>query len=262
MSDDALRRAYQAHLKSAGGDAHSAAQRPAARASCPLPEVLAQLAEGDVATQLGTLDHVLQCQFCLAEFELMRTLARAGHDARLAEVTDVGVTQALAARDAPRLPAHRSARPSSRAWGGTGWAIAATVLVAVALGGTWWQQHLGNGEEGGAVVRGGDGGTVIVAPSGATADGTLVFTWRSVTGAAVGGIEARYVVEAFDSLGALVLSQTVRDTVYVPTAAEREALRRAQTFDWMVRADRGDGNERRSPLVRVRLGAPNGSPVR
>lgn len=145
--------------------------------------------------------------------------------------------------------------------------MAATVLVAVALGGTWWQRRAGRdalpAEEESTVIRNGDSAVVIVTPRGtvAVAEGPRAFVWRAEGGSAVGGADVVYVVEAFDSLGVLLLSRTVRDTALVLSDAEGAALRRAETFDWMVRAERGDGNERRSPLVRVRLGSPTGSPA-
>lgn len=264
MSDDALRRAYRAHLTATGIDGDATPQPPAERRECPSPELLAQLAQG--AGALGALDHVLQCPSCLPEFELLRTLGRAEHDARRAED---GLAQVPAARDATPPGAISAPAGASRRWRASGWAMAATVLVAAALGGTWWQQQRGiggpgsgeDGARGGAVVRGDDGGAVVVTPNGWIGTEPLVFTWRGVGAGPVGGADVRYVVEAFDSVGGLVLSRTVRDTVYVPSGVETDALRRAGTFDWMVRAERGDGNERRSSLVRARFRVPNGTPL-
>lgn len=260
MSDESLRRAYQARRNSTDAGESPSAHRPAERAECPSPEAIAQLAQGAGAAAVGALEHVLQCPYCLPEFELLRTLARAERDARL---TEGASAEQRSGRAAPPPEGMRAPADARRRRSTAGWAMAATMLVAVALGGTWWQRHTGARDsetgEAGTVQRGDVGDLVVVAPHGSTGGEPLVFTWRAVERGPLGGAEVRYVVEAFDSVGALVLSRAVRDTVLVPNEGEGAALRRARTFDWMVRAERGDGNERRSALVRVRLDAPNGS---
>jgi len=70
MSDEALREAYQALLRS---------RTPDFRDACPSPDDLRAvvLREGDEASRLERLDHVMRCAACQPEFELLRSAATA-----------------------------------------------------------------------------------------------------------------------------------------------------------------------------------------
>ncbi|MEO8624603.1 MAG: hypothetical protein ABI625_26210, partial [bacterium] len=62
-----------------------------------------------------------------------------------------------------------------------------------------------------------------------------------------------YTIELLDTTNAVLVSRTTPDTTITLTDAELARVKAASTFDWMVTARRGDGNERRSALIRVRL---------
>lgn len=252
MSDETLRAAYREQLMASRD--HGAGSPPAgeasalplgARSGCPSPEVLASLARGEgMASAVDLLEHALQCEYCFPEFELLRTIAQAEHAARTAE--------AVAAPVAARAT-RRATRPSR----GARWALAATVLLAVTVGGTWWGRRAPSDTASPTVdqevLRGVVGDIVVLAPRGDLATDPPVFTWRPGVGTPRQGSDVRYVVEVFDSLGTLVLSHTSADTVLVLSASDVETLRLLRMFDWIVYAERGDGNERRSGMTRVRM---------
>src|ERR671936_384188 len=112
MSEERLRELYARALE---------ARAPADREQCPPPEALLALArrEGPEAQRLETLDHVMSCARCRAEFDLLRAIEAAG----------AGEGQARSeTRSQPRAHARRR------------WttfvplALAATLVLAVALG--------------------------------------------------------------------------------------------------------------------------------
>ncbi|MBK8059720.1 MAG: hypothetical protein IPK33_18195 [Gemmatimonadetes bacterium] len=243
MTIEQLREAYRAHAAARGDAAEG-------RRGCPAPETLEQLARGPGrdGPDLATFDHVLTCQSCTAEFDLLRAIVVAeAQEASARGPSPVGA--AGDARDDLRAPVARSptvARPPRVAM--RRWAMAAALVLAAGLGGEAWRRTRAAGGEGEApVVRGDASEVTVVAPTARASQSFDGFTWRAMPGA------GRYVVEALDTLGSVLFSRATSDTLLVPTAAERTALAGAGSFDWMVTAQRGDGNERRSPLTRVQL---------
>lgn len=208
MSDERLRELYTAAL----------AGRPARRPH-PSPEALAALArrEGSEADRLATLDHVMSCAECRRDFDLLRTVERAGAEA--------GVASRGAARRSWFMPA----------------ALAASVLLALGLG----RQLLRQSDD---TTRGGaTGGLVLVQPAAELPAGqSVTFAWRPVAGA------NRYELELLDRTGAVAASAATADTSASPPAAR--ALPPGE-YRWWVRALLVDSRTVRSPLRTLRLTA-------
>lgn len=206
MSDERLRELYTAAL----------AGRPTDRTH-PAPEALAALArrEGPEADRLATLDHVMSCADCRRDFDLLRTVERAGAQA--------GVAGRGATRRGWLMPA----------------ALAASLLLAVGLG----RQLLRQPDD---TTRGGSaGGLVLVQPGAELPAGqTVTFAWRPVAGA------NRYELELLDSSGAVAASAATADTSASPGAAR--ALPPGE-YRWWVRALLVDSRTIRSPLRTLRL---------
>lgn len=266
MSDETLRAAYREQLMASHD--HGAGSTPSgeevstplsgARSRCPSPELLASLARGEgMASSVDLLEHALQCEHCFPEFELLRTIAQAEHAARTAEAVAAPAAAPVAAPVAAASVAARTTRQATRSSHGARWALAATVLLAVMVGGTWWGRRApsetGSPAVDPDVVRSVVGDIVVVGPRGDLTAEPHAFTWRPGARSQRDGGDVHYVVEAFDSLGTLLLSRTSADTALVLSTPDVAALRRVRTFDWVVYADRGDGNQRRSGMTRVRM---------
>ena len=206
MSDERLRELYAASL----------AGRPAGTTH-PAPEALAALArrEGSEDERLATLDHVMSCVECRRDFDLLRSVERAG--------TAAGVATGGATRRSWVMPA----------------ALAATLLLAVGLG----RQLLRHPAD--DTSRGETGGVVLVQPEADMPAGQpLTFVWRRVAGA------TRYEVELLDSTGAVAASAATADTSATPDSAR--ALPPGE-YRWWVRALMADTRTVRSPLRPLRL---------
>jgi len=206
VSDERLRELYTAAL----------AGRPADRVH-PAPEALAALArrEGSEADRLGTLDHVMSCADCRRDFDLLRTVERAGAAA--------GVASRGASRRSWLMPA----------------ALAASLLLAVGVG----RQLLRQPDD---ITRGGAAGALLlVQPGSETAAGRpLTFVWRPVAGA------SRYELELLDSTGAVAASAVSADTSASPPVARTLP---PGEYRWWVRALLADSRTLRSPLRTLRL---------
>lgn len=224
MSEDSLRKAYQAHV---------ATRRGSDRSACPPPEQLETLARRAGGERRGeadapTLEHVLACAHCRPEFELLRAVATGARGAE---------PPALATPLTRRAP-----RPGARL------ALAATIFIAVALGGEAYRRTSRE-----AVVRGGgaadrDASVSIVSPTtNFTVQGDRRLTWHGVRGALA------YEVELLDSTGTMFFTRAVQDTTLQLPDAAVAIVQRLGTFDWMVTARRSDENVRRSPVTRVRV---------
>lgn len=216
LLDDELQRRYLRWL---------AARPPRDRAACPAPGAIRALVErhGAEADRLATLDHVMACPACRADFELLRTLERAG-----------------AAIGAVPSARHR-AGPMAARW----LALAASVLLV--LGGVLW---LRRADEPG-VLRGAETAVRLVEPRGELPAGAAPrLVWRAVPGA-VG-----YRIEVLDEAGepvAALATGSPGDTV-APLPAG--ALRPGGRYQWWVRARLADGSELRSGFQSFRLRAP------
>jgi hypothetical protein len=204
VSDDRLRQLYA--LAHAG--------RPAVGGH-PAPEALAALArrEGPEENRLATLDHVMACVDCRRDFDLLRSVERAGVESGAA---------------------HPGGR---RAWFVPA-ALAASVLLAVGVGRT----VLRPADD---VARGESEALVLVHPDReAGAGGTLTFSWRAVPGA------SRYEFELLDAGGEVAASAATTDTTVSPAATS--ALPPGD-YRWWVRATTSDARAVRSALRPLRL---------
>jgi len=209
VSDERLRQLYTAAL----------AGRPA-EGMHPAPEALAALArrEGSEADRLATLDHVMSCAQCRRDFDLLRTIERAGAEA--------GVASGAAPRRGWFMPA----------------ALAASLLLAVGLG----RQLLRQPDD---TTRGGAAGAVVLIQPGAelAAGQPLTFIWRPVAGA------SRYQLELLGPGGAVAASAATADTSASPAATR--GLPPGE-YRWWVRALMVDSRTIRSPLRSLRLTPP------
>ena len=209
MSDDRLRELYATAL--AGRSAGAAGEHPA-------PELLTELVrrEGSEEARLATLDHVMRCAECRREFDLLRSVERAG--------VDSGAAGRAGGRRAWLMPA----------------ALAASVLLAVAVGRTVLRSGADD------TTRGDGNGAVMLVQPGreARAGEALTFAWRAVPGA------SRYELELLDAGGGMLASAATTDTTVSPAAAR--ALPPGD-YRWWVRATTPDARSLRSALRPLRL---------
>lgn len=212
MSDERLRELYSAALVG----------RPAAGVH-PAPEALAALArrKGPEADRLATLDHVMSCADCRRDFDLLRTVERAGAEA--------GVGSHGATRRSWVMPA----------------ALAASLLLAVGLGRELLRQP---DDVTRGVTRGAGAGALALVQPGpdVPAGRPVTFAWRPVAGA------SRYELELLDGSGAVAASAATTDTSAAPPATR--ALPPGE-YRWWVRALLVDSRTIRSPLRTLRLTA-------
>ncbi|MBA2459786.1 MAG: hypothetical protein H0V43_12645 [Gemmatimonadales bacterium] len=193
------------------------ARRPADRASCPTPEALQALVrrEGVEEQRLRTLDHTMSCAACRADFDLLRTVERAG-----SELAGTG----RSARRTWLLPA----------------ALAASLLLAVGIG------RIALAPDSDDVVRSGPtaGAVQLLAPAGeATAGDSLLFSWRPTPGA------TRYRLEVLNASGDVLVEAETSDTMFASEAVRRLA---PGDYQWWVTA-LGSPDPRRSELRPLRL---------
>ena len=171
-----------AELRSVYGEAM---KRPSSPAECPSPEALLALVqkEGPDEVRLATLDHVMGCERCLPEFELLRGIERAG-----------------AATDAP-------VARSRRRWY-VPVALAASILLAVAV-----VRRISPPEN---AARGAADAVVLLAPGASVPPSqSLTFMWHSVPGA------TGYRMEVLATDGAVVTSAETTDTTITLDAAHQ-----------------------------------------
>jgi hypothetical protein len=187
VTEAQLKEAYQVHL----------ARTRAHRASCPAPEAIQALArrEGEEATRLATLDHVMSCGDCRAEFDLLRTVEEAG------------------------VRAGAGSAPGRRRWMMPA-ALAASLLVAVGLG----RRALSSSND---TVRSGETGRVELLAPGAevTAGIPVTFAWRPVADA------SRYRLEVLNQAGDLAVEAETHDTTLTSESAARLT---AGSYQWWV----------------------------
>ncbi len=220
MNDARLQELYQQSLAARGASGHGA---------CPAPEAILALVErrGPEEERLAVLDHVMACEACRADFELLRAVVKTGE-------SEGEATGAQSARS----PRWRSVP-----------LLAAAAVAVLLLGGTllWWTVLAER--SGPDVIRGAGAEVVLVAPAGEVPVGEPVtLVWRAVAGA-VG-----YTAEVLDADGELIVSLPSSDTVVaVPATA---ALEPGVRYRWWVLARLADGSQRRSGFQDFRLQAP------
>ncbi len=243
MKDEELRGAYAAHLR---------ARPEPAEGACVSPEALLALVrrEGDEASRLAALDHVMACTRCRAEFDLLRAVEGAGAPAGTAASTPAR----MLARMLARAPA---ARPARRWAGPVGLALAASLLVTVGVRQYRDPSRARDAAAGADVERGapdgatdGGAGVTLVAPAAGDvpAGAPLRFVWHAVPGA------SRYDVEVLGADGAVAVAGATADTVFAPTDAGR--LAPGATYRWWVSAAGVDGGAARRSSLRTLRVAP------
>jgi len=212
MNDERLRELYQKAL---------AKESDSRAASCVTPEQLLDLVrrEGSEQSRLQTLDHVMTCQSCRRELDLLRAVEQAGVES--------------------------GARPPRTRWQ---WqrtaplALAASVLLA--LGVAIAVNRAGERPD---TSRGTAGGVTLLAPAAqVAADQPVTFVWRPVPHA------GRYVLELLEGNGGgnVVLSRETPDTAVV---LNPKLFGPGGEYRWWVRALTPAG-ELTSPLRPLRVG--------
>jgi hypothetical protein len=206
VKDDRLREIYGGLMTT------RARNRPSA---CPEPERILALVrrEGPEEARLATLDHVMSCADCRAEFDLLRSIELAGAEAGAA------------------------ARPGRR------WiaplALAASVLLAVVVG----RYALPGSPESDVVRSGPENRVTLLAPPPQAATGSpLLFAWHPIAGA------SRYRLEMMNPAGEVVLEAETADTAILLHGAADLA---PGEYQWWVGATAP--TEARSTLRALRL---------
>lgn len=212
LTDEKLREAYQRA---------QAARRAPDRERCAAPEAMLAVIrrEGPEDGRLETLDHVMACPACRAEFDLLRTLEQAGAEAEPA-----------------------AAKPGRR-WGWT----SSVALAAALLLGIGAALKLSGRDDGGVERGSGDAVTLVAPPAEIEAGAPVTFSWQPVPGA------TRYELELLDEKGSVVFTKTTEAT----SAALDDASRLAPgaTYRWWVRAAVGSSEPRASSMRTLRLRA-------
>lgn len=208
MNEERLREAYAAPVES------GTARPVGGHAS---PEALAALArrEGMESERLATLDHVMSCRECRADFDLLRAVEGAG--AKLGKARS-------GARRAWFLPA----------------ALAASLLVAIGVG----RLVTRPGDD--DIARGGQTGAISLLRPGkeAVAGDSITFAWTPAPGA------GKYSLEVLDAGGSVVLMAETSDTVTTPGMATGLP---SGDYKWWVRATTSDARTVRSDIRPLRL---------
>jgi hypothetical protein len=216
LTDERLQELYERGLVERGTPA---------RLGCVSPEAILALVrrEGAEPRRLETLDHVMACAACRGEFELLRSIERAGEQA--------GAVRAPARASRPTL-AWRQVAP---------FALAASVLLVAGVG-VWRQLVRPDGPE---VERGASDSVTLLAPgSDDVVSAPVRFAWRAVPGA------RRYELEVLDADGTPVYALTTGDTIAVLPDVSR--LTRGAEYHWWVRATEDAGTQRSSPMRPLR----------
>ncbi len=212
MNDDRLREVYAGVMAARG-------RRSARAVACPAPEAMLALArrEGAEEDRLVTLDHVMSCADCRAEFDLLRSIEIAGAEAGAA------------------------AKPGRRSWLMPA-ALAASVLLAVLIG----RLALPTPSEDEIVRSGEDGGVTLLAPPAEAAAGSpMVFAWHPIPGA------SRYRLEVLTAEGEVALEAETADTTITLRGV---ADLTPGDYQWWV-GTTAAGASLRSSLRRLRLSA-------
>jgi hypothetical protein len=167
MNDSDLQAAYGEVLR----------HRSTGRGKCPSPEAIRALIErrGSEIERLATLDHVMNCLGCKAEFDLMQTLASSNPP-----------------------PVRR-------------WPVPLTAAASVALLFSAAVLFMATRGRSGRVdaLRGGVTAVELLTPRGDAAGRPLTFVWHSAKA------PARYSLEVFNAAGDAIWATEVNDTAVV-----------------------------------------------
>ena len=225
MNEAAVRELYQRAI---------AARGSGGRDQCATPEAMLALVrrEGPEEARLATLDHVMSCDACRSELELLRSIEKAG------AATTSGVERSAVGLE-PR------GRDAARWRRGMPLALAASLLLAVGLA---VRERMSGADD----LPRGDGNDVVLVTPAAGADITtgsgVTFVWRSAPGA------RRYVLEILDASGAAVMTESTTDTAFtLPNASD---LGDGTAYRWWVRTVAPGADQRSSPLRRLRVRSP------
>jgi hypothetical protein len=194
-NDERLRAAYQASLEKRG---------VSARGSHPEPEALLSIVErsGSEASRLELLDHVMSCDVCRRELDLLRA--------------------SVGAAGPQRAPVRWFRSPSAGLL-----AIAATLLLVAGV-----RLFVASSDsEAGPTMRGGSG--VAIHPVRWLGNVGAGLAWSPAVGA------ESYRVELVDESGAAVVDTTLRDTTLMVADA---LVRSRREITWSVTATLGDGS--------------------
>ncbi len=211
MNDNELRLAYAREL--------AQARRPE-RAACPSPETLVGLVdrEGSEAERLEALDHVMSCDGCRRDFELLRATTGAG-------------TQLM----------RREQRFNLRWVRGSPWRLASAAVLVLAIGGITTLAVRNN-----QTVSRGPAEPLLVGPTGSVASSdAMQLVWRRAANA------TRYQVELLSAAGDSVYTTTTQDTTLVLSSGVR--LTRGSEYLWSVRAFFRDGTQAAAAPLRFRI---------
>ena len=197
---------------------------PDGRKGCPDPGAIHALVrgEGDENQRLDMLDHVMSCEECSREFELLRAIDRASAE-------NAGSVPTTNVRPIGRQVSWRRYAPL---------ALAASIIIAAVVG-------LFGRDAGRDVIRGDQAAVVLVAPATEVQQGAQVqFAWRPIVDA------LRYELEVLDATGNAAYSATTTDT----TAMLAGTTLTPGDYRWWVRTVTGAGDQRASGmrLLRVR----------
>ena len=233
MTEARLRALYQHALAARGGG-------DATRERCPSPEAMLALVrrEGPEEERLATLDHVMSCDACRRELDLLRAIEAAGAETMrtsgAATASEARPRDRPAAAPASVIPWKRVVVPL---------ALAASLLLAVGVG---VRERFGRPDMPPPDVARGESGEVrLLAPAaGASvaAGAPVTFAWRPDP------LARRYVLEVLDAGGRAVLADTTADTTVTLRDASR--LTSGAGYRWWVRA-LGAGGAQRASAVRA-----------
>ena len=139
MTDDTLRQAYASGMT-----------RSSDRSGCPTPEAIEAVVtrSGSEESRLATLDHVMGCASCKADFDLMQSFA------------------------VPRAPSRRFTFP-----------LAAAATIGLVVAGSLLYQVMRSRKGPDQTLRGGETAIVLVAPNGDRVGQPVSFIWRAVPAA-------------------------------------------------------------------------------
>jgi len=259
MIDETIDEAADAPLRELYGraltlrdSARSGGAAPAA--SCVAPEDILALVRRELPEdrRLEVLDHVMACEACRREFDLLRAVeAAGGGQAAVSGGPERAADQSPddTLRTAPSPVVDISTR-RARTWRRVApFAIAASLMLVVGVE----ARRRGANEARPEVMRGEESGITTLAPAGdvtgaALGTAPVVFVWQPVAGA------RRYEFEVLDGDGTVVYSAATADTTVAVAAADAaERFRPGVEYQWWVRAVTPDATQPRSALRSFRL---------